>query len=123
MKLLTSVSDKDVTFKLTANMSYPEKEWTVTWVILEARKEDIASIYPKTTLIPQQWCALKKAKPIGSNMYVIPFTLIGDCKSSIYYIFENDMCPTITPVELKYLYEKCDNSYKHKLTNLDEISF
>lgn len=123
MKLLTSELDEKVTFKLTANMLYPEYEWTVTWVILEASKEDIESIYPKRSRIPQQWCALKKAKPIGSNMYVIPFTLIGDCKSSIYYIFENDMCPTITPVELKYLYSKCDDSYKGKLTDLDEIKF
>lgn len=123
MKLLTSELDEKVTFKLTANMLYPEYEWTVTWVILEASKEDIKNIDSKTHLISPHWYVLKKAKSIGSDMYVIPIAHAEDCISSIHDILERDLCPTITPAKLRYLYSKCDDSHKCKLTNLDEISF
>lgn len=123
MKLLTSELDEEVTFKLTANMSYPEREWIVTWVILEASKEDIKNIDSKTHLISPHWYALKKAKSIGSDMYVIPIAHAEDCISSIHDILERDLCPAITPVELERLYGKCDELYKEKLIDLDKINF
>lgn len=121
MKLLTSELDKNVTFKLAANIMYPELQITVTWVMIEASENDIKEIYPNDVRISQSWLAIKKAKQVGDNIYVIPLVHVADCTTSIHDIFGRNFCPTITPVELKYLFEHCADSYKSRLFNLDNV--
>lgn len=121
MKILTNPHDQNISFKLRLNTPYSEYEIVVTWVIIKAKKEEIKDIYPKDIQFSQSCRAIKKAKEIGKELYLVPLTTNADCTSSVDYILKYDLCPTITPIELNYLYQQCPDEHRNDLYDIKNI--